>query len=178
MEKVCPRCKLPQEGITEYEYCGLEFSKYSNEVNSLPKKLPSKSDPPDETQKKKTPSLSVQIILVAATFFTIAYLFYHLFSVAYRDPERPTTSTSIAIGETATTNVRCFGSPTKESLDRAFEIVRSKDTKAIMKMKLSGELVDIPLGTTISVIDRTILKAKIRIQGDSSYLWIYSDWLE
>ena len=28
MEKVCPRCKLPQNGINECEYCGLIFAKY------------------------------------------------------------------------------------------------------------------------------------------------------
>jgi uncharacterized membrane protein YvbJ len=33
MEKVCPRCKLPQEGINECEYCGLVFREYKNEPN-------------------------------------------------------------------------------------------------------------------------------------------------
>jgi hypothetical protein len=28
MEKVCPRCKLPQNGINECKYCGLIFAKY------------------------------------------------------------------------------------------------------------------------------------------------------
>ena len=28
MEKVCPRCKLPQNGINECKYCGLNFAKY------------------------------------------------------------------------------------------------------------------------------------------------------
>ena len=28
MEKVCPRCKLPQKGIYVCEYCGLIFAKY------------------------------------------------------------------------------------------------------------------------------------------------------
>ena len=28
MEKVCPRCKLPQEGINVCKYCGLIFAKY------------------------------------------------------------------------------------------------------------------------------------------------------
>jgi hypothetical protein len=28
MEKVCPRCKLPQNGINVCEYCGLIFAKY------------------------------------------------------------------------------------------------------------------------------------------------------
>ena len=33
MIKVCPRCKLPQEGINECEYCGLKLSNYSNKIN-------------------------------------------------------------------------------------------------------------------------------------------------
>ena len=28
MEKVCPRCKLPQIGVNVCEYCGLIFAKY------------------------------------------------------------------------------------------------------------------------------------------------------
>ena len=28
MEKVCPRCKLPQNSINECKYCGLIFAKY------------------------------------------------------------------------------------------------------------------------------------------------------
>ena len=32
MEKVCPRCKLPQEGINQCEYCGLVFKNYKEEI--------------------------------------------------------------------------------------------------------------------------------------------------
>jgi hypothetical protein len=28
MVKVCPRCKLPQDGINQCEYCGLVFKDY------------------------------------------------------------------------------------------------------------------------------------------------------
>jgi hypothetical protein len=31
MEKVCPRCKLPQEGINLCEYCGLVFKNYKQD---------------------------------------------------------------------------------------------------------------------------------------------------
>jgi hypothetical protein len=31
MEKVCPRCKLPQEGINLCEYCGLVFKNYKED---------------------------------------------------------------------------------------------------------------------------------------------------
>jgi hypothetical protein len=31
MEKVCPRCKLPQDGINQCEYCGLIFKNYKGD---------------------------------------------------------------------------------------------------------------------------------------------------
>jgi hypothetical protein len=31
MEKECPRCKLPQEGINQCEYCGLVFKNYKKD---------------------------------------------------------------------------------------------------------------------------------------------------
>lgn len=45
MEKVCPRCKLPQEGINECEYCGLVFAQYTKETKK------EQRIGPDETQK-------------------------------------------------------------------------------------------------------------------------------
>jgi hypothetical protein len=38
MEKVCPRCKLPQEGVYECEYCGLVFAQYTKEAKKKPER--------------------------------------------------------------------------------------------------------------------------------------------
>jgi hypothetical protein len=34
MGKVCPRCKIPQEGINQCEYCGLVFKNYKEDSNA------------------------------------------------------------------------------------------------------------------------------------------------
>jgi hypothetical protein len=34
MEKVCPRCKLPQDGINQCEYCGLVFKNYKKDSSA------------------------------------------------------------------------------------------------------------------------------------------------
>ena len=173
MEKVCPRCNLPQQGVQECEYCGLKFTKYSHRIkwDSFQKKVNIEPSPSLEEQKKAEYLIYIILGLVLVTIYSL----YSAFSPSSKDSAH---STSVAIGQAATINVKCFGSPSKESLDRGFEVVQSHDNKAIMEMMSTGELVDIPAGTTATVIDRTLTKSQIRIHGSSTYLWTYSDWLD
>jgi len=197
MKKVCPRCKLPQKGIIECEYCGLQFSKYSDKINwnSLPEYSKSeksslvgcrtcgqeisknaKSCPRcgEPVKKKESRASQISFIFIFIVL-AVLQLFWLIVSDVDHDSKPPISS---KIGQTATINVKCYGSTSKGALDRAFEIVRNHDDTAFMEMIGTGEIIVIPQGTSVSVIDITLTKAKIRIRGESSYLWIYNAWLD
>ena len=44
MGKVCPRCKLPQIGVYECEYCGLKFNEYQKAPSSPTEKIETKEN--------------------------------------------------------------------------------------------------------------------------------------
>ncbi len=44
MEKVCPRCKIPQNGIYECKYCGLKFNEYQKAPSNHTEKIETKEN--------------------------------------------------------------------------------------------------------------------------------------
>ena len=58
MQKVCPRCKYPHEGINECEYCGLVFAQHKKTKNT-------KKSNWENTVAKKSSLLNAIIFLIA-----------------------------------------------------------------------------------------------------------------
>jgi hypothetical protein len=70
MEKVCPRCKYPQEGINKCEYCGLVFAQYN-------KTQITKGSNWENGIDKKSSILNIMISLIAFIgFFGLVYFWY------------------------------------------------------------------------------------------------------
>lgn len=70
MEKVCPRCKYPQEGIYECEYCGLVFAQYNKT------QITKKSNWQNAIDKKSS-ILNIMVSLIAFIgFFGLVYFWY------------------------------------------------------------------------------------------------------
>ena len=58
-------------------------------------------------------------------------------------------------------------------------MARTDDNVGLGKMLLSGELVQLEPGTTVSVEDTTLLgKVRVRVRGQTESLWIFSAWLK
>jgi len=70
MEKVCPRCKLPQEGVQECEYCGLVFSQYKK--SNKKEKLKWENTTKNNSKRNK----KVVIVLSLIGFIGIVYFQY------------------------------------------------------------------------------------------------------
>ena len=70
MEKVCPRCKYPQEGIYKCEYCGLVFAQYNKTQITKGSNWKNAID-------KKSSLLNIIISLIAFIgFFGLVYFWY------------------------------------------------------------------------------------------------------
>ena len=70
MEKVCPRCKYPQEGIDKCEYCGLVFAQYDKTQITKESNWKNAID-------KKSSLLNIIISLIALIgFFGLVYFWY------------------------------------------------------------------------------------------------------
>jgi hypothetical protein len=70
MGKVCPRCKYPQEGIYECEYCGLIFDQHNKT------QIPKRSNWQNAIDKKSS-ILNMMIFLIAFIgFFGLVYFWY------------------------------------------------------------------------------------------------------
>ncbi len=70
MEKVCPRCKYPQEGIYKCEYCGLVFAQYNKTQITKRSNWQNAID-------KKSSTLNIMISLIALIgLFGLVYFWY------------------------------------------------------------------------------------------------------
>jgi len=70
MEKVCPRCKLPQKGIYECEYCGLSFAQYKKP--NIKEKFKWENTPKNNSKKRN----QVVIVLAIVGFIGLVYFQY------------------------------------------------------------------------------------------------------
>jgi predicted Zn finger-like uncharacterized protein len=86
--KDCPRCKLPQKGIDECEYCGLIFEKKTKKPDvNITKKL-SKQDFKTNLipSKSKTKSRKRTILVCSIIFFVAFIVFYTQFTIFVIQP--------------------------------------------------------------------------------------------
>jgi hypothetical protein len=73
---------------------------------------------------------------------------------------------------------KCFGSIDKEDLGRAVDMLRQKDNEAFASMVLSGRIVELSAGTTVTVEEVSLLgKAKVRVTGEAVSVWVSTSWL-
>ena len=85
---------------------------------------------------------------------------------------------SVTIGKQYTTRVKCYGGSTVEMLDKGHEMATNNDDVAFTKMMRSGQLQDVPNGTTVTIEEVKMFgKIKVRIQGQVNSVWIFDDWL-
>jgi hypothetical protein len=178
---------VPQRGLKECENCGLIFTAEQSGVVDCracgrPVSKKAKSCPlcgePRETEKENTSATHFLIASVVVAVFAMTSVLFCQGPSGDKPSTSSTPSLSNKVGQTITVRGRCFGATSPESLDKAFEIVQNRDYSAISRMKASGEFVDIPDGTRITVIDITFMKAKVRIEGASSYIWTFNKWIE
>lgn len=77
----------------------------------------------------------------------------------------------------ATATMQCFGTPNREDVTRAFELVRSKQSDAFYSMVISGRVVEISLGTSVTVVDSGTQFIQIEVPGRGR-VWTYRVWFE
>jgi hypothetical protein len=95
-----------------------------------------------------------------------------------KETTRDTTASGIEIGRTYALGDKCFGSIDKEDLGRAVDMLRQKDNEAFASMVLSGRIVELSAGTTVTVEEVSLLgKAKVRVTGEAVSVWVSTSWL-
>jgi len=69
---VCPRCKLPYEGINQCEYCGLVFDK---KTKLKAKKFKSKESKQEKTTSRTQPStIGPRILMFLAVIAALGFV--------------------------------------------------------------------------------------------------------
>lgn len=88
------------------------------------------------------------------------------------------SGSGVEIGRTYTLHDNCFGSIDNDDLGRAVDMLRQKDSEAFASMVLSGRIVELSAGTTVTVEEVSLLgRAKVRVTGEVESVWVSTSWL-
>lgn len=158
------------DSTKECPYCGESILTKAKKCKHCGSKVPQKSP-------NVSPGSAVFIILFAIFF----YLF--LYSQGCFSGRRSSSSSgkanSVEIGGDGRLNCTCYGALTEADLDRAFSLMQAKDEEALVKMRLAGRIIHLPVGTHVVVEDKTLLgKARVRVKGKIDSIWVFSAWIE